>query len=163
MKEHLKYFPHEEEYIRFAMKVMKEGVSFTGLEPTDDHDETKAWKSSHKPQKGECFLNAQTFVTAYSEAVYYEGLFVPFAYELPWHHAWIVFKDKVFDFTCEVAKQHDEEEALARIERPLTPVYLGLAVPTDFIAKAIAEQGEGKPVGYLYHCKPGKRRKKSGE
>jgi hypothetical protein len=66
-------------------------------------------------------------------------------------------------FTGEAARKYEDETALFPIERPpLAPVYLGLPVPIDFIIEAIAEHGEGKPVGYLCYCKSSKKRKTPG-
>jgi hypothetical protein len=164
IKEQLRLFPLAEVHIRFARKVVKQGTSFSGMELADNDLDAKVWKAQIKPQMGECFFNAQSFSMAYPQAKYYEGYFAPSACGYPRHHAWIVFKEKVFDFTCEAAKiEEDKGHSMFNVGLPLDPVYLGLFVPTDFIAMAMSEQGSGKPVGHLYHCKPTKFRKKSGQ
>jgi hypothetical protein len=140
----------EHHYGLFLAALAKDGASFEGFERAVTDPDTKLWKRRHRPKAKECFYNAQNFVLDFPKAKYYEGLCRITV--VPVHHAWVVYKGKVFDFTLE-APCHDPNAV---------PVYLGLPVPTRFFANAICETGYCSPVGPLYYGRTRNRTRKSG-
>lgn len=111
---------------KLAAVALKKGEWFLGKASTDDYEQTRAWKKTHRPRVGHCFLNAQRFCMAHTDVRYMEGFLLISG--MPTPHAWNVMKDgRVVDFTFEAAdRQMIRERGYCE---SLAPLYLGVEVP----------------------------------
>lgn len=122
-------------FVAYDRMLADKGEHFFGPVHSDTDPVAKAWKRKNKPKAKECFDASQRFVIDTPGAVYCEG-YAMTEFGLIWH-GWISWKGEVFDFMLEGdAKKRD---------------YIGVTVPTEWLAAKVEEIAATVPVAHMYH------------
>jgi hypothetical protein len=136
--------------------VRLKGTWFERRAKVKDYPSAGKWRRKHRPQEGQCFQNAREFCLAHPNARYFEGFYLIF--ESPDDHAWVVMEDgRVLDFTHEAVIQKLKRDKAEVDIRP--PLYLGIEVPNEALAKLHASAGANKPILELFKASLKRRRK----
>jgi len=93
---------------------------------------------TYRGKAKQCYYNAQKAAISNNKVTYYEGL----AYSrglIPVDHAWVVYRGVVIDPTWE------------RWSKERLAVYLGVPIPTEYIAKHWAKYGTADNLLKIYY------------
>lgn len=101
----------------FAGIVIRLGEWFEGMAKVDDFDLTKQWKKDNRPKAKQCFYNSQMFCCENLGYRYFEGFVLVGGF--PIHHAWIVSRGRVFDFTLGAMVRQAKRAGVIYDEIPL--------------------------------------------